>query len=136
MKNTILDKNKLVNSVFSKVHQKYDFNGLPKIHEHDGKRPQAFGIIIDGRLVCLYTYETDLSDGSSWTGVVSSLDSSGDSRTEGTHKISYTLDSHGFFSKPADWKGRRESPGQLQEAISQIIIARNEFSTIQFCKVG
>jgi len=44
-------------------HQKYDFNGLPKIHEHDGKRPQAFGIIIDGRVVCLYTYETDLSDG-------------------------------------------------------------------------
>lgn len=44
-------------------HQKYDFNGLPKIHEHDGKRPQAYGIIIDGRLVCLYTYETDLSDG-------------------------------------------------------------------------
>ncbi|MFT6984020.1 MAG: hypothetical protein ACJAUD_002800 [Crocinitomicaceae bacterium] len=44
-------------------HQNYDFNGLPKIHEHDGKRPQAFGIIVDGRLVCLYTYETDLSDG-------------------------------------------------------------------------
>ena len=44
-------------------HQKYDFNGLPKIHEHDGKRPQAFGIIVDGRLVCLYTFETDLSDG-------------------------------------------------------------------------
>lgn len=44
-------------------HQKYDFNGLPKIHEHDGNRPQAFGIIVDGRLVCLYTYETDLSDG-------------------------------------------------------------------------
>ena len=38
-------------------------NGLPKIHEHDGKRPQAFGIVIEGRLVCLYTYETDLSDG-------------------------------------------------------------------------
>jgi len=44
-------------------HQKYNFNGLPKIHEHDGKRPQAFGIIINGRLVCLYTFETDLSDG-------------------------------------------------------------------------
>jgi hypothetical protein len=44
-------------------HQKYDFNGLPKIHEHDGKRPQAFGIIINGHLVCLYTYQTDLSDG-------------------------------------------------------------------------
>jgi hypothetical protein len=42
----------------------YQFpNGLPKIHEHDGKKPQAFGIIIDGHLVCLYTYETDLSDG-------------------------------------------------------------------------
>jgi hypothetical protein len=44
-------------------HQKYEFNGLPKIHEHDGKRPQAFGIIVDGRMVCMYTYETDLSDG-------------------------------------------------------------------------
>jgi hypothetical protein len=44
-------------------HQKYDFNGLPKIHEHDGKRAQAFAIILDGRVVCLYTYETDLSDG-------------------------------------------------------------------------
>ncbi len=38
-------------------------NGLPKIHEHDGKRPQAFGIIIENRLVLLYTYETDLGDG-------------------------------------------------------------------------
>lgn len=43
--------------------QKYKFNGLPKIHEHDGKRPQAFAIIENGRLVLLYTYETDLSDG-------------------------------------------------------------------------
>ncbi|GHV67087.1 hypothetical protein FACS1894199_11850 [Bacteroidia bacterium] len=45
-------------------HQKYDFpNGLPKIHEHDNKRPQALGIIKDGRLVVLFTYETDLGDG-------------------------------------------------------------------------
>lgn len=45
-------------------HQTYDFNtGLPKIHEHDDKRPQAFGIIVDGRLVLLYTYETDLGNG-------------------------------------------------------------------------
>jgi hypothetical protein len=43
--------------------QKYKFNGLPKIHEHDGKRAQAFGIIIDGRLVLMYTHQTDLSDG-------------------------------------------------------------------------
>jgi hypothetical protein len=38
-------------------------NGLPKIHEHDNKRPQAFGIFIDNRLVLLYTYECDLGDG-------------------------------------------------------------------------
>lgn len=38
-------------------------NGLPKIHEHDGLRPQAFGIFENGRLVCLYTYESDLGDG-------------------------------------------------------------------------
>lgn len=37
--------------------------GIPKIHEHDGKRPQAFGVFIDGRLALLYTYETDLGDG-------------------------------------------------------------------------
>ena len=36
---------------------------MPKIHEHDGKRPQAFGIFHEERLVLLYTYETDLSDG-------------------------------------------------------------------------
>jgi hypothetical protein len=38
-------------------------NGLPKIHEHDGKRPQAFGIFIENRLVLLYTFEADLGDG-------------------------------------------------------------------------
>ncbi len=45
-------------------HEKYNFpNGLPKIHEHDNKPPQAFGIFIEDRLVCLYTYECDLGDG-------------------------------------------------------------------------
>jgi hypothetical protein len=38
-------------------------SGLPKIHEHDGKRPQAFGIFVENRLVLLYTYECDLGDG-------------------------------------------------------------------------
>ncbi|PRZ27752.1 DUF4159 domain-containing protein [Flavobacterium granuli] len=38
-------------------------NGLPKIHEHDGKRPQAFGIFVENRLVLLYTFECDLGDG-------------------------------------------------------------------------
>ena len=37
--------------------------GLPKIHEHDNLRPQAFGIFEEGRLVLLYTHETDLGDG-------------------------------------------------------------------------
>lgn len=37
--------------------------GLPKIHEHDGKRPQAFGVFNNGRLVLLFTYESDLGDG-------------------------------------------------------------------------
>ncbi len=38
-------------------------DGIPKIHEHDNKRPQAFGIFLEGRLVCLYSYESDLGDG-------------------------------------------------------------------------
>lgn len=37
--------------------------GLPKIHEHDGKRAQAFGIFVKNRLVLMYTYESDLGDG-------------------------------------------------------------------------
>jgi hypothetical protein len=42
----------------------YSFpNGLPKIHEHDGKRAQAFGVFVKNRLVLLYTYECDLGDG-------------------------------------------------------------------------
>ncbi len=45
-------------------HQRYDFpNGLPKIHKHDGKLPQGFGIIYEGRLVVFYDYECDLGDG-------------------------------------------------------------------------
>lgn len=45
-------------------HQKFDFpDGLPKIHEHDQKPPQAFALIFEGRIVCLYTYQCDLGDG-------------------------------------------------------------------------
>jgi hypothetical protein len=44
--------------------QKFQFPaGIPKIHEHDKKPAQAFGLIYNGRLVCFYTYETDLGDG-------------------------------------------------------------------------
>lgn len=38
-------------------------NGLPKIHKHDDSPARAFGLIWEGRLVCLYTYECDLGDG-------------------------------------------------------------------------
>lgn len=42
----------------------YDFpQGLPKIHEHDGQRPQALGVFHEDRLVLLFTYESDLGDG-------------------------------------------------------------------------
>ncbi len=48
-------------AVFSTL---YDFpEGLPKIHEHDGGAPQAFGIFHGGRLMVFYTYESDLGDG-------------------------------------------------------------------------
>jgi hypothetical protein len=44
--------------------QKFVFkNGLPKIHEHDGRPPQGFGLIWEGRLVCFYSYECDLGNG-------------------------------------------------------------------------
>jgi len=45
-------------------HQRYDFdNGVPKIHKHDDKPAQGFGITHEGRLVCFYSFESDLGDG-------------------------------------------------------------------------
>jgi hypothetical protein len=45
-------------------HQKFHFyKGLPKVHEHDNKPPQGFGLFWEGRLVCFYTYECDLGNG-------------------------------------------------------------------------
>lgn len=45
-------------------HQKYNFSeGLPKVHEHDGKPPQGFGLLFEGRLVCFYSFECDLGNG-------------------------------------------------------------------------
>ncbi len=45
-------------------HLKFDFDeGLPKIHQHDGKPPQGFGIFYEGELVCFYSYESDLGNG-------------------------------------------------------------------------
>ena len=45
-------------------HQTYDFNnGLPKVHEHDAKPSQGFGLFHEGRMVVFYSYESDLGDG-------------------------------------------------------------------------
>lgn len=45
-------------------HQKFNFpNGLPKIHEHDGKPAQGFGLFYQGKLVTFYSYECDLGNG-------------------------------------------------------------------------
>ncbi len=44
--------------------QKFEFkNGLPKIHKHDDKPAQGFGLIWQDRVVCYYSYESDLGDG-------------------------------------------------------------------------
>lgn len=45
-------------------HQKYSFdNGLPKIHEHSGEPSEGLGLIYEGRLICFYSYESDLGNG-------------------------------------------------------------------------
>jgi hypothetical protein len=45
-------------------HQKFNFSqGLPKVHEHDGKPPRGYGLFWEGRLVCFYDVECDLGDG-------------------------------------------------------------------------
>ena len=38
-------------------------NGLPKIHEHDGKPPQLFALYNEDRIMVIYSYESDLGDG-------------------------------------------------------------------------
>lgn len=45
-------------------HLVYEFpRGIPKIHEHDGKPAQGFGLFLEGRLVVFYSYQSDLGDG-------------------------------------------------------------------------
>ncbi len=44
-------------------HQNYNFTTLPKIHEHDARPAQGFGLFYQGRLICFYDFESDLSDG-------------------------------------------------------------------------
>jgi len=53
-----------INSNHIIFNQSFSFpNGLPKIHIHNAKQSEAYGIFDNGRLLCLYTYESDLSDG-------------------------------------------------------------------------
>lgn len=66
--NQIFPNEELVEIPFSHpiYDQLYTFeNGLPKVHEHDGKPPQGFGIFYEGKLVVFFTYESNLADG--WT---------------------------------------------------------------------
>jgi len=44
-------------------HSFYELDGVPKIHVHDGKPPQGWGLFLDGRLAIFYTYEADIGDG-------------------------------------------------------------------------
>ena len=44
-------------------HQKYNFSILPKIHEHNNKPAQGLGLFYEGKLICFYDFESDLSDG-------------------------------------------------------------------------
>ena len=45
-------------------HQRFKFKeGLPKVHEHDGNPPQGLALIYEGRVVCFYSYESDLGNG-------------------------------------------------------------------------
>lgn len=81
---------------FPIYNQSYSFpNGLPKIHEHDGKPAQGFGIIYQGRLVCFYSYESDLGDG--WEDIDIHHDSQ-ETRLKalkmGANIISYTFDNY------------------------------------------
>lgn len=74
--------------------QKFKFpGGLPKIHEHDGKRPQGFALIYQGRVVCFYTYESDLGNG--WEDAGTYASDSEETRSKalrmGANLIQYAL---------------------------------------------
>jgi hypothetical protein len=74
--------------------QKFKFpSGLPKIHEHDGKRPQGMALIYQGRVVCFYTFESDLGNGWEDSGTYAS--DSEESRQKalkmGSNLIQYAL---------------------------------------------
>ncbi len=76
-------------------HQTYNFDkGLPKVHEHDSKPPQGFGLIYKGRLVCFYDAECDLGDG--WESAEIHKDSQ--EAREKALKMGANLISYSFFN--------------------------------------
>lgn len=78
----------------SLYNQKFRFPaGLPKIHEHDGKRPQGLALILKGRIVCYYTFESDLGNG--WEDAGTYVNDSAEARQKalqmGSNLIQYAL---------------------------------------------
>ena len=74
--------------------QKFKFpGGLPKIHEHDGKRPQGFALLWKGRMICYYTFECDLGNG--WEDLGTYPEDTQETRSNalkmGANLIQYTL---------------------------------------------
>ena len=79
------------NHLIFHIHYKFN-NGLPKIHEHDNNRPQALALFDNGKIIALYTYESDLGDG--WED--SSVHGNSESKRQealkmGTNIIIYSL---------------------------------------------
>ena len=73
------------------IHYKFN-NGLPKIHEHDNNRPQALALFDNGKIIALYTYESDLGDGWEDSSVHGNLESKRQEALKmGTNIIIYSL---------------------------------------------
>ncbi|MCC7374596.1 MAG: hypothetical protein IT581_08065 [Verrucomicrobiales bacterium] len=71
-----------------------------------------------------YTADYNRGDKTDFSFVRKALLSDSTSYRPGIDYIDFTLDSSGSFVKPSDWAGRRAAPGKIQEAISQIHLAR------------
>ena len=71
------------------------------------------------------TYKLDTQNPpSDWVNYVSALNQNSD-YLENRDYITFTLNSHGFYSRPSEWTGRRPSPGKVQDAVSAVILAHN-----------
>ncbi|RME94692.1 MAG: hypothetical protein D6766_05145, partial [Verrucomicrobia bacterium] len=55
--------------------------------------------------------------------VTKATDGDGNDPREPTQYVVFHIGPHGYFDKPPSWTGRRKSPGRLQQAISEYIMA-------------